>query len=556
MKVRSLGMTGLALFGLFLAFSPVSAGDSPEIKEFWKVWRGKKSTNLEKNTAVDSLLGGEELAEPYLEILESDTWQYRATVVGRVQGETNEKLLAALEEFLFDEKKVSKRPAAAEHLIWAMYNNSTWATAEKWNELPALIQAKKVPDKVKARALRELGVFRGASDLPEVQALARQNVMILVDQLEWALNKKNKVNPNLRFLIGDALESLTSQDFGDDLEQWKFFATSMKADTPLEPRKAAGFKDEFENVEIEGHSYSSPKPRPVELELLVLSDLGKSDRYWYPYIFELNKTFKCTFVKLPDCSRMPDIEWLKDRNGQVDRSAYYYPLKQMVDAFEQRRKSSKQKRIGLIAHGVSGWIALEYLRMHPESVAFAVIMQTWSGALSRERSRNAMEQQKDLAFKNAGKNLIYDPTGRVGSLSLNDEEKFYAGTGAFKRRWADPKAFEPIMYAQQAWREQPQGSARIIVPDWNYEKVAKGKRIDVPVLFMNGTNDPMYPTKDDKIYKKIFTKMSWVDFKESSDTPWAEEPVNFFASFQEMLDKNKIIEKLKEEAEEAKKNGG
>lgn len=547
MKSRYLRTFVLAGLGLFAAVSIASAGD---VKEFWGVWKNRKATNLEKNEAVNNLTGGEDLVDPYLEILESDTWQYRATITGRIQGETNEKLLAKLEEFLFDEKEVAKRPAAGEHVLWALYNNQTWAKPEKWARAQELVQAKKVPDKVKARMLRELGVFRGAADLPEVQAQAKANVKTLVSLLAWVLDDR-KASPELRFLIGDSLESLTGQDFGDDLAKWEFFAGNMN--DPLKPRKADAFKDEFENVDIEGHTFASPKPRPVDIELLILPDLGKSDRYWYPYIFELNKTFKCTFVKLPDCSRMEDLDWMKNRDGSVNRTAYYYPLEQLVEAFEERRKTSKQKKIGLIAHGVSGWIALEYLRLHPDSVAFAVVIQTWSGESSRERARNNMEQSKDDAFKYHAQDLVYDPSGRIGSLSLNEEQKFYSGTGSFKRRWADPKALEPIFYAQQPWREAIGGNARILVPQYEFADKAKGTRIDVPTLFINGTQDPMYPKGDDKDYSRAFTNMKWVDFEKSADTPWAEEPVKFFEVFNEMLDKHDIIAKLKKEAEEAKK---
>lgn len=554
MRHRSLRMAAIVGLGLFVALSSVSAGDDGT-KEFWSVWRNKKSTNLEKNDAVNALIGGEELVEPYVTILEGETWQYRASVTGRIQGETNEKLLAKLEEFLFDEKEVSKNPAAAEHILWALYNNSTWVKPEKWDAGKMLVMSKKVPDKVKARMLRELGVFRGAADNPEAQTLARQNVKVLVEILTWAVTEK-KVARDIRFLVGDALESLTSQDFGDDLDKWRFFANNMKVEEPLKPRTAVSFKDSLADVDIEGHSFSSPRPRPVDLEMLILPDLGKSDRYWSPYIFELNKTFKCTFVKLPDCSRMKDLEWMKDRNGNIDRTAYYYPLKQLVEAFEERREQSKQKKIGIIAHGVSGWIALEYLRLHPESVAFAVIIQTWSGAESRDRARGNMAQSKDDSYKYYAEDLVYDPSGRQGSLSLNEEQKFWSGTGSFKRRWADPKALEPIFYAQQPWREQIGGNARILVPAYNFDDAAKGKRIGVPTLFIHGTNDPMYPEKDMGVYKKVFTNMVWEDFKESSDTPWAEEPIHFFEAFQSLLDKNKIIEKLKEDAEEERKNEG
>ncbi|MCA8936525.1 MAG: alpha/beta hydrolase [Planctomycetes bacterium] len=555
MRLRSLRTATLVGMGLLLAFTTVSGASGP--KEFWNVWNGKKSTNLEKDKAVNDLIGGEELIDPYLAVLESDVWQYRATVIQRVQGETNEKLLAKLEEFLFDEKAVQKQPSAGEHLVWAMYNNQTWAKPEKWAMAKQLVMSKKVPDKVKARMLREMGVFRGATDLEQVQSAAKQNARDLVELLAWALEER-KLNPQIRFLIGDALESLTSQDFGDDLEQWRFFVNNLKPEDKLSPRKADNFKDEFGEVELEGHSYSSPTPRPVEMEVLVLPNLYTSDQYWYPYIFQINKTFKCTFVKLPDCSKMKDIEWMKNRDGSENRTAYYYPLEQLVETFEQRRKDSKQKQVGLIAHGVSGWIALEYLRLHPESVAFAIIIGTWSGEQSYLTASNNCGSSKDEAYKWYSESLKYDPSGRTGSLAMNDEQKYWATTGDYKRRWADPKALEPIFYSTQAYRERPEGNARILVPKYEFDdamKKARGK-IDVPTLFIHGTQDPMYVKKDQQNYAKGFSKMTWAEYEDAAATPWAEQPVKFFEDFNQLLEKNDIIEKLKKQAEEDKKNGG
>ncbi|MCB9933439.1 MAG: alpha/beta hydrolase [Planctomycetes bacterium] len=550
MRLRSLAMPALVTLGLVIAFTSVSAG--PDNAEFWKVWKDRKATNLEKNDAVNGLAGGKELTDEYLEILESDVWQYRASITGRVKDETNKELLAELEKFLFDEKEVSKKPAAGEHLVWALYNNKNWVNAEKWARASQLVTSKKTPDKVKARMLRELGVFRGAPDNAEIQAQAKENVKTLVSLLEWAASDK-KFSRELKFLISDALESLSSQDFGDDLDKWRFFANNLKDTEPLKPRRADAFKDQFTDVELEGHSFSRPTPRPVEMEVLILPNLYTSDLYWYPYIFEINKTFKCTFVKLPDCSKMKDLEWLKNRDGTINRAGYYYPLTQLVEAFEERRAQSKQKKIGLVAHGISGWVALEYLRLHPESVAFAVIISTWSGRTSFLEGCNALQNTKDDAFKWYAESLKYDESGRTGQTSMNKEQLFWASTGDYKRRWADPKALEPIFYSLDPWKVKPEGSARIFVPE-RYEFESQ-RKIDVPTLFIHGAKDPSFISKDQSDYKKGFTNMTWAVFENSSQTPWAEEPIRFFSEWETLLEKNKIIEKLKEEAAKEAEKG-
>lgn len=549
MKLRRWARSGLILVALCVAFTTVYANN---YRDFRKVWNGRNSTNLEKMAAVQGLPYGEEgLADVYIEILESDVWQYRREVIVRVQGETDEKLLNALGEFLYDDKKVARQAAAGEHLVWALHNNATWATDERWANSGKILKNDRYPEKVRARMLRELGVFRGLPSDEAIQAKAKANVRVLIDFLDWQKDNKRKTTRELKFLTVDALENLTSEEHGDDVEKWTFFIDNLTE--PLKPRQKDAFKDEFEKVEIEGHSFARKTPRPVDLELLILPNLYTSDQYWYPYIHELNKTFKCTFVKLPDCSRM-DVEWLKDRAGNIDRSAYYYPLEGLVEAFEERRKESEQKKIGIIAHAVSGWIALEYLRLHPDSVAFAVIIGTWSGNQSYGQARNNLEGSRDEAFKYHGMDLLYDPSGRTGSLSLDEEQKMWAQTGSYKRRWADPKALEPVFYSTDAFKVRPEGNARILTPKYEFKDENKRNRIETPVLFVHGEQDPMFVKTDERDYSRTFQNMHWEVFKEAAGTPWAEQPVQFFEAFEGMLDKHKIIEQLKEEAASEEEN--
>jgi hypothetical protein len=58
--------------------------------------------------------------------------------------------------------------------------------------------------------------------------------------------------------------------------------------------------------------------------------------------------------------------------------------------------------------------------------------------------------------------------------------------------------------------------------------------------------------KDESDYKKGFSNMVWSEYENSGAVPWAEEPVRFFTEWDTLLEKNKIIEKLKKEAEEEK----
>ena len=530
-----------AMIGVAVTPSSSSAGDiKKELSEFKKTWNNKRASTREKYEAVRNLPTGDaDLADWYINVLEGEVWQWRAEVMlQRLINETNTELLDALGEFLFDEKDPVKKPAAAEHLIMGLFNNSTFATADRWAKAGDVVRHEKLDAKVKWRMIRELGRWRGAQEMPEVQAQMKANCGVLIDLLGENLKQK-KPDMIERFLIIDSLEALTSEEHGEKLENWTFWFNELK-EKPLSPRKAEVFKDNLGDIELEGHTFARKEPRKVEgMEVLILPEFGYSEEYWYPYIFELNKTMACTFVELPDASRVKDLERPVDRAGNPDPNAYYYPLEQLVEAFEQRRKDSKQEKVGIIAHGVSGWIALEYCRLHPESVAFAIIMNTWSGNNAYSKARNQLEGSKDDDYKYYGMGLIYDPTNRVGFGALTDDQKFHHSTGAYKRMQADPKAVEPVLYGalRDQYRKQI-GGGQALTPQYEFQNEVGRNTLDVPVLFVWGQHDPMYVDADKKAFEKSFNKKKLMIeiFPNSARTPWAEEPPLFYEKFDELIE--------------------
>ena len=570
--------------GSFFAVSQIEVEAKDSIKSgissFNKVWRGKKSTNIEKLEAIKGLPTGDSaLLKTYVDILENDVWQYRWEVAYRIYNEGNTEFLDSLWKWATDSKNSVKNPTAAEHMIWALINNEDFTTLDHWKELGDVIRDKKHPISVKSRVLRELGIPRLAdvkedaeekdkedaeakkeSDFQKIrQDIAKQNVRLLIDLLTENLELGKKASMLQRFLIIDGLESLTSEEHGDNVKAWNVWYRETREDGKLKVRTREKFKDEFDDADLEGHSFVRKKARATELELLVLPDLGKTDEYWYPAIFQLNKTFKCTFIQLPDCSRMKNLKYLKDRNGTIDKSGFYYPLEQLVEVFEQRRERFAQKKVGLIAHGTSGWVALEYLRLHPDKIAFAIIINTWSGRKSRESGRNQMagwKKPKDDAYKNTAEDLVYhpDPDSGRGSLSLNKSQKMWSATGSIRRQGGDIRALEPIFYGiMEKYRVKPDSNQRIFVPDFEFAKKNKRNKIDTPVLFINGAKDPMFWAKDFNVYKKTFTKLQWDVYEDAGCTPWADDPERFFASVDTLMEKYKIVENLKKEAEKERK---
>lgn len=541
MAAKICATTGAAILVLMFVMATTGFADARQkIGEFRRTFTNTKASNLEKSRAIKALPRGDKaLAAEYRMILETDVWQWRAEVMQRVQTETSSELLDELFEWVADDTQTQRQPAAAEHLVWALMNNERGRSIERYTEMAKATTGKRAPDKLKNRVIRELGVWRG------VQPLAKHSIGLLLDMLDANLEER-RPDELRRFLIIDSLESLSSEEFGDNIEQWRFWYSNL-GETPLEPRKAESFEDEYGDIEIKGHSFVRKKPRPVDsVDVLILPEFGYSEQYWYPYIFEMNKLFNCVFVELPDASRVKGLQRPTDRAGNVDNNAYYYPLKQLVEAFEERRDQSGQKKVGIIAHGVSGWIAMEYCRLHPESVAFCIIMNTWSGNISFSKARNQLEGDRDDDFKYYGAGLVYDPTNRVGYGSLTPEQQFHHHTGAMKRMHMDAKAIAPIFYNSERFQKRV-GGGSALVPQYEFENAVDKARLDVPVMFVWGKNDKMYVQDDLRTFQRAFPRGMFEVFPNSARVPWAEEPVLFYSKVRELLEKNGIKLEVEEE---------
>lgn len=548
MNIRAISLTLGALSLLAVAAIPTSAAPVKDkdkearISEFRKGWADKDYKK--KLDSLEALPAAYELGVPVIiEVLKSEEWLFRLNALKLVFEESDEACLAAYAKVLFDPKGLDKKsgPAVQEHLLWALYNNKTFATPENWDKLMELVRDAKTAQKVRVRGLRELSMYRGDFKAPEAQAQAKKQVEWLMAFLAEQVADK-KADRLVKWHTVDALEGLTGQDFGDEMKSWNVWWNDNKA-KDLEPRKADKVKDALGDIDIEGETFARKQPRGVQnMDLLILPEFGYSGAYWRPYVFELNKMFNAVFVDLPDASRLPGVEHPKDRDGNEDRGAYFYPLPQLVDAFERRREASNQKKVGILAHGVSGWIALQYARQKPESVAFVIVMNTWSSENAYGSARGQCESDsKDLIRKNYGRTLVYDPTGRQGPASMKEDELVMARIGNYKRMAFDPMALDPLLQgAIPDIYSKPVGGGQALVPKFDFKFDARYGKLKVPCWLVWGKNDWMYVKGDEATIGNAFDKPMTTIYENSSRTPWGEEPIRFFDDFQKLIKDYKI----------------
>jgi pimeloyl-ACP methyl ester carboxylesterase len=550
MKFHGYVAGAVAVALLLTSVSTVSMADVRRaLAEFRRTFNSNQVSTREKNEAIQGLPSNDKaVVDEYINILETDVWQWRSQVLGRLQQTDNAEILNAIEEWVLNERNLQRQPSAGEHIVWALFNNRGYLNAEKSAKLASIVQMQRATPKVKNRVVRELGVWRGD------QPLGRAHAGLLVGMLEWHEGLRRGQDETLKFLIIDSLESLTTQEFDDNVRQWRFWIDNLEEDAELRYRTPERFEDQHGDVDIRGHSFVRRGGRSVEsVDVLILPDFGWSEHYWYPYIFELNKMFNCVFVELPDASRVEGLRRPQDRRtGAVDPNAYYYPLEQLVKAFEERREASGHEKVGIIAHGISAWIAMEYSRLYPDSVLFCIALNSFNGNQSFSGARNEMANSRDMDIRWYSELLIYDPSNRTGPGSMDADQMFHGRTGSYKSRFADPRAVDSTLFGAIPQRyRKPVGGGSALVPEYDITQAfGRNRTSDVPMLFIWGAKDPMYVEGDQRGLQRIYRRSGMFEvFPESARTPWAEEPIRFFETVRTFLERSGVDLKPKEKEE-------
>ncbi|GIK51526.1 MAG: hypothetical protein BroJett014_04990 [Planctomycetota bacterium] len=553
-KITATWAGALALVGaITVAVHAAPKKDDAKEKELAEFRKGWNDANyLKKRDAISLLPTGYELGVPStIEVMKSEEWLFRAMAIQeKILNETDAGTLDALAAFALETPKSipDKKIAGGvqENVLFALLQNKNWATSENWARALQMARdgsKKAQPMKVRIRAVREAGRWR--DDQPQAKADVAALIEILRD-LD-ALKKPTKDELLLKWHVGDALESLTGEEHGDEIKAWDIWWGNNK-DRDLTPRRATKLaKETVEDVDIEGHSFVRKKPRQVEnFEVLFLSDFGRSSQYWEPYAFELNKMFSCTFVDLPDASKVKGLKRPQDRNGNEVSNQYFYPLPQLVDAFDARREASGQRKVGLVAHAVNAWVAMEYARRKPDSLAFIVIISTWAGSGEGKSFRKAIEQMrgnKNSVIRYFGEAHLNSPPGsREGTGSMDEQQNLFARIGGEKYMAADPYSVDMLLYGmdQGYHARQGQGQIALAPSDFDFKFDSRLGALKVPALIIWGAQDWMFVKEDQKVISQAFAKPTVSIYENAARTPWAEDPLRFFDEIRALIDASGI----------------
>lgn len=362
------------LFASSVAHFPLGAGEptDKEIKEALaspdshlrhNVW---KELNPEKDAHYRVLVT----------ILQRLSWHDRdAAVIALAKAATPETLKKMLKDL-----KGHKDPMVRQGMAIAL------AKMDDEGYYPQLFEA--LGDKspfVRAMLVYALGVTKKSKD--KVEALVK------------AFQKEK--DPVVASIFVEALNAQTQAFQGPDPNAWTVWWAEAKADKDYElgrtDEEALKKAEELGNklkkrttVSIAGRVTLETEERGKlgkAVPILVLPEYGHSKEVLVPFLAELEKTHRLFYIDLPPVNSFKDVPVVSDRRIP------YYPIDQLVDAFEDLRKQTGQKRFAILACGLNCWIAMRYASKYPDSVSHMVLVGPLSSDRAYGQATDRMEQQ-------------------------------------------------------------------------------------------------------------------------------------------------------------------
>jgi len=273
-------------------------------------------------------------------------------------------------------------------------------------------------------------------------------------------------------LIADTLRKLTGQNLGRNPDAWHRWWEANKDSKALQGleeevkrRKLGGIP--LETVTVAPRARAPGEKEKPRLDFLVLAPFGFTHGIYRPWLDEVTKYGRITYVKLP---RISELTGSDGYGAGVPE----YPVGRLVKALEGLRKELGKEQVVIVAEGASGWIAQRYALTYPKRTAALVIVNGYVDSLSyaaalfrQKRSPVPGERWVAECLTNPGSHphdrATYD---RISRITLTS-------------RLADARDSRGFLLWRNA--RDPQGFAS--VPDISYHPRMK---IETPAVFFFG----------------------------------------------------------------------
>jgi pimeloyl-ACP methyl ester carboxylesterase len=352
-------------------------------------------------------------------------------------------------------------------------------------------------------------VRRGAA-IALAEIVSKESLKALIGAL-----RKEK-DPRVSVRIADTLRRVTGRDLGRDGDAWLAWWEKHK-DEILKGTEEELKRRDFGGVKLETVTVATKRTLPGEkapLEIFVLAPLGWSHDVFRPWLDELSRFGRVTYVKLP---RIDDLTG----SSGYGESAPTYPVSKLVKALEELRKELYGKRKGknqvvIFAEGAAGWIAERYAISYRKRTAGLVILNGWIDAES---------------YVKAIARMARSPRGseRWAALTLMNQTKDPHDRATYRRisrvllttRLADRADLSAWLLWSRA--QDPQGF--VTVPQI---KLGDRFRLEIPTVFFFGANDRRSGFLDAERIRTHFPKNVIAVMGKSRGFPFADEYEKFY----------------------------
>lgn len=521
------------IFALGLSSTRVARADADGFKEFRRYIKSPNS--WERSNAIRILDPNEKKElDALLKVLETQEWHIRATAIDVLAGLFDAKLVTSLE------KKMNKGSAMIAEGIALSFGKK--GDRMHLDALRQGLRNKKWP--VRRSCAYALGI------IPD-----KQSVKPLLDS--W--KKEKDIIVEIRLL--EALEKITGQFLGPEITDWENWWIGAEADFELGRRDEEAEK-EAEEKGLKAKEYNTVE-RGVELNyktrgngppLFVLPEYGYNRSYLETYLRPLEEYARIFYIDLPAPNK---VEGVKTGPG----GAPIYPVDQLVDAFDEIRKKQYEeakksqnkvarKRIVIMGHAITCWIAMRFATKYPQNLAGLVLVSPFSGNQAYGRALTRIEgqgkQSGDIELEHYAQSLqIIDQQGthKYELRSKSPEEG--KAVGSFKRwslYFADPRdsRLTLIFFGSMDSTKNPNAPGGVnrpelgsaIVPTFDVYKEGKAP---VPTLVFVGQHSNFTSIQDCQKIVKHYPNAKLVKMGKTSRMPMIEENEKFVNTLKKLL---------------------
>jgi len=481
-------LKSLLLISILLVATPALAGDDADYDKVLTKYRAAmKRPGLDRKAAAIRLLDPNRAPSlPELtKVLGHGHWFLRGRAAEALSRVTDEALRAELRLELL--------------------------TGEEWmvREGIALAFALR-PEKGDAEALAdalsdEAWEVRRATAIALEGIVSKESLLALIDGLRREKDARVSVH------LADTLRRVTGRDLGRDGERWLAWWEKHK-DEILKGVDEEVKARNFGGIKLETVTVATRRRTPEEkngLDIFILAPLGWSHRVYRPYLNELTKFGRVTYVKLP---RIQDLTG----SSGYGPTAPVYPVRKLVKAIEELREEFGRSRVVIFAEGATGWIAERYAVRYPKRTAGLIILNgyldkaSYAMALAR-LTRSPVKDERWAALT------------LLGQTTDRHDEPTYRRVALTMLTARLPVAADILGHL--LWERAQDAQGFVTVPEIKFHDRA---RIDIPTLFFFGGKSRLSGYGDAARIRKHFPKNVIAVMLESRGFPYVTEYDKFY----------------------------